>query len=240
MKKIFRILIILIILVIFNTSCLNNDVNKTNNLSNIDILKDYNFDKVIEMNTLENLKKETGYYRFSLRSMEDYINPCTCYAYDKYLIFRINEKNISIVTDKSSSYVIEDNKIKEHRKLNNYNQDSFIIDKSLHDTDIETTEFDGKIFQKYLSSSNSAMAKLKYLDESFPEIFHFKDYNYPGIIMSYYINPVTYELSGYNILGTIEDSDSGTNVIYMFGNTKKDLSDNEKEYINNILLLINE
>ena len=58
--------------------------------------------------------------------------------------------------------------------------------------------------------------------------------------MSYYINPVTYELSGYNILGTIEDSDSGTNVIYMFGNTKKDLSDNEKEYINNILLLINE
>lgn len=240
MKRINGILIILVIL-IFNIlsviACNNKEID--NNYSPESILNGYSFDKVLEVNSLENLKKETGYFRFSIRSVDNTLNPCICYAYDKYLIFNVIDTNITIVTDKSSAYIIEDNKIKEHRKLNNYNQDSFIIDKSMHNTDIETSVYDGRIFQKFLSSENSAHEKLKYLDENFPEIFHFKEHNFPGVITSYYINPNKYDLAGYNILGSVPDSEAGTLVIYMYGNTKKDIDEKEKNDIKNLISLVN-
>ena len=245
MKKIYKILRILVILIILfqatqvNLACTSKDTNDNSSVSKDSGLKNYSVENMIKVNTLENLTKETGYYKFNLRPFEDVLNSSTVYAYDKYLIFVLKDSNLTVFTDMSSAYIIENNTIKEHRKINNYNQDSFLIDKSLHDTDIETNIFDGKIFQKFMTSKENTETKFKYLDENFPEIFHFKNYNYPGIILSYYLYEDSYELFGYNVIGTMPDSNSGTSVIYLLNNTTKNINDEEKEMINELIKLVN-
>ena len=240
--RISRILIILIILVIlsfFNFACSDKKI-EDNKIKTSSDLSDYSINKAIEVNSLDNLTKETGYFSFNLVPMEKDLNACVAYAHDKYLIFDLKDSDVSIVTDKSSSYIIENNIVKEHRKLNNYDQNSFLIDKSLHDTDIEVAEFEGKIFHKFLSSQKNCTEKLNYLNKSFPEIFHFDVDKYAGLFISYYLYKDSYELFGYNVIASIEENDFNTALIYMIARTKKNIEESEKKHINNLIKLIND
>ena len=237
-KRIYVFLIILVILIfssLFIISCNNNETVDNAKTINTD---EYSIEKAMGVNTLDNLTKETGYYSFSMAPMEKVINSFKAYAHDNFLIFDLEDSDITIVTDKSSAYIIEDNEVKKHRKLNNYDQNSFLIDKSLHDTNLNYSYTDNKIFHKFLSSSKNCKEKLKYLNDSFPEIFHFDENKYEGLFTSYYFYDDTYELFGYNVIGSLPDTELGTTIMYMFGRTKKDISDEEKNKINNLIRLV--
>ena len=234
-KNIYRILIILVILFSITLSLLSCKVNSVDNdyIVQNKVSSDYSIDKAIEVNSFENLTKETGYYKFYLRPVEKVLNSCIVYAHDKYLIFKLRNEDISIVTDKSSAYIIKDNIVKERRELYNYNQNSFLIDKSLHDTSLETTTVEDKIFDKYLASSKNSKEKLKYLNNNFPEIFHFDIDNIEGLFIFYFLYDSSYEMFGYNILATTKDM--GSEVIYLVNNTTKEIDDEEKNYISDLI-----
>ena len=241
MNRIFRILGILIIfsILIFNNLSCSNDKPDNNIKTASSNLSNYSIDKAIEVNSFENLTKETGYYSFNIVPMINDLNQCVVYAHDKYLIFDLKNSDTTIVTDKSSAYIIENNIVKEHRKLNNYDQNSFLIDKSMHDTDIEVNEYEDKIFQRYLTSQKNCEEKLNYLNKSFPEIFHFNVDNYAALFISYYLYNDTLELFGYNVIGSLKEDNFDTTVIYMITKTNKNIEENEKNNINNLIKLIN-
>lgn len=238
-NKTFRILVILIFLFLSIINLCSCKVNSVDNeyIEAKKVPSDYSIDKAIEVNSFDNLTKETGYYKFYLRPVEKVLNSCIVYAHDKYLIFRLRNENLSIITDKSSAYIIKDDVVKEHRELYNYNQNSFLIDKSLHDTSLETTTVEDKIFDKYLASSKNCKEKLKYLNNNFPEIFNFDIDNIEGLFLYYFLYDNSYELFGYNVLATTKDM--GSEVIYLVNNTTKEIDEEEKNYISNLIKNIN-
>ena len=71
-KNIYRILIILVILFSITLSLLSCKVNSVDNdyIVQNKVSSDYSIDKAIEVNSFENLTKETGYYKFYLSIMK--------------------------------------------------------------------------------------------------------------------------------------------------------------------------
>ena len=238
-KRIKKILVISLAIFLINSlsiSC-NKKTNNDNNKLSYEIPSDYSIEKAIEVNSLSNLLKETGYFSFSFKPVTDVLNKCYCYAHDKYLIFKISDSNISIVTDKSSAYVVENNNIKEHRKINNYDQNSFIIDKSLHDIVLKKDVMPeyNILIDRYLSSKNNCINKLNFLNENFPEVFYYNYEKFDGLFVTYYLDLKTYEISGYNVSSASKEN---SELIFMLNEATKDVSEENKEYISKMIKLV--